>query len=232
MSSQPNQSLIDGLACLQYLASSRKPVGCREMARDLNINHMRSNRLLKTLADIGLAQQDKKKKYFIGPGIHALTAQAIFGSSILKQALPLIKAIPCKGITVALGVLWRGNVTYLFHGKVGEGLDQGIGRIGLIPYYRSTIGMLLLSYEEDEVIKELHKNTESGITEKSLMADINKIRKNNYCIKTHDGSEDIGLAYPIGLPPRIGIAFAGIPGNEDIKVYQSELKNISDKIIL
>ncbi len=80
MSSQPNQSLIDGLSCLQLLASSRKPVGCRELARNLDLNPMRANRLLKTLAEIGLAQQDQKKKYSIGPGIHALTAQALFGS--------------------------------------------------------------------------------------------------------------------------------------------------------
>ncbi|PZU27671.1 MAG: transcriptional regulator, partial [Stenotrophomonas sp.] len=33
---QPNQSLIDGIATLQALASSPEPVGCRELARQLD----------------------------------------------------------------------------------------------------------------------------------------------------------------------------------------------------
>jgi hypothetical protein len=45
----------------------------------LNLNSVRVNRLLKTFADIGLATQNQKKKYSIGPGIHTLTVQILFG---------------------------------------------------------------------------------------------------------------------------------------------------------
>ncbi|MBI1519690.1 IclR family transcriptional regulator, partial [Escherichia coli] len=38
MSSQPNQSLIDGIRCLQYLVSSDRAIGCRELARLMDIN--------------------------------------------------------------------------------------------------------------------------------------------------------------------------------------------------
>ena len=57
MSSQPNKSLIDGLACLQALAMQPEPVACRALARELDLNVMRANRLLRTLADVGLAHQ-------------------------------------------------------------------------------------------------------------------------------------------------------------------------------
>ena len=54
MSSQPNQSLIDGIRCLQYLVSSDRAIGCRELARLMGINTTRANRLLMTMASIGL----------------------------------------------------------------------------------------------------------------------------------------------------------------------------------
>jgi DNA-binding IclR family transcriptional regulator len=231
MSSQPNQSLIDGLACLQLLASARKPSGSREMARNLDLDNTRVNRLLKTLASIGLAQQDSKKKYTIGPGIHALTAQSLFGSSILKQTLPLIQELPYKGVTVALGVLWRGHVTYLYHGEIGENIEKGIGRIGLVPALNSSIGKLLLSYEDDETIEGLRVNSDRHPHKGPLFKEIKMIRKNSYAeIRSEQGG--VSLALPIGEPPVMGLALAGIPAGKSIEPYLDSLKNIRDQILL
>lgn len=228
MSSQPNQSLTDGIACLQFLATSRKPIGCRELARSLALNPMRANRLLRTLAEIGLAQQDQKKKYSVGPGVHALTAQSIFGSAVLKQALPLIKEIKHKGMLVALGVLWRGHVTYLYHGSVDEGLEHGIGRIGLIPCFNSSIGRLLLSYEEDVEIERLRRGSDAKVGKRELMAATRKIRKQGYAVV--EGDTSVGLAVPVGSPAVMGLALAGIPIDNDLEPYIKELKDISERI--
>jgi DNA-binding IclR family transcriptional regulator len=113
MSSQPNQSLIDGIRCLQYLVSSGRAVGCRELARLMGINATRVNRLLMTMAAIGLTQQDAHRRYLPGPGIHALAAQAIRGSALFSQALPLLERHAPKDIVVAMGVLW-GRPGYLY----------------------------------------------------------------------------------------------------------------------
>lgn len=66
MSSQPNQSLIDGIRCLQYLVSSDRAIGCRELARLMDINTTRVNRLLMTMASIGLTMQDEHRRYVPG----------------------------------------------------------------------------------------------------------------------------------------------------------------------
>lgn len=66
MSSQPNQSLIDGIRCLQYLVSSDRAIGCRELARLMDINTTRVNRLLMTMASIGLTMQDEHRRYLPG----------------------------------------------------------------------------------------------------------------------------------------------------------------------
>ena len=231
MSSQPNQSLIDGLSCLQMLASSRKPVGSRELARSLALDNMRANRLLKTLADIGLAQQDSKKKYSIGPGIHALTAQSLYGSRVLKQTLPLIQELPYRGITVALGVLWRGHVTYLYHGEIGESIEKGIGRIGLIPALNSSVGKLLLSFEEDIHIEELRVSSESNHPKVPLFKEIKNIRKNGYAEIRPEGG-GVSLAIPIGEPPVMGLALAGVPADESVEPYLKSLKAIRAQITL
>ena len=91
MSSQPNQSLIDGIRCLQYLVSSDRAIGGRELARQMGMNSTRVNRLLMTMASIGLTVQDEQRRYLPGPGVQALAAQAIRGSSLFAQALPQLE---------------------------------------------------------------------------------------------------------------------------------------------
>ncbi len=230
MSSQPNQSLIDGLSVLQLLAASKEPLGSRETGRLLDLNSVRANRLLKTLADIGLASQNQKKKYSIGPGIHTLTAQALFGSKILNQALPLIKQIKFPKFTVALGVFWNGYVTYLFHGKADEPIENSLGRIGLTSSFNTVMGRLMLSYEEDSKIDHLYKLIEPELSKKEVKQFVKQVRKDNYYIKKTDGSYNI--AVPIGKPAAMGIALAGIPNEEAPQPYLDELTAISQNIIL
>ena len=116
---QPNRSLIDGLACLQALAGTSGAVGCRELGRRLGLETTRVNRLLKTLAALGLAAQGQDRKYRPGPGIHVLAAQALFGSGLLRRAIDPLEDLHRFGLTVALGVLWRDHVAYLYHAEAG-----------------------------------------------------------------------------------------------------------------
>lgn len=234
MTAQPNQSLIDGLSCLQALASEQNTIGCREMARNLGLNNMRANRLLKTLADIGLAQQDEKKRYSIGPGIHALAAQSLFGSGILQQALPLLRELKHTKLTVAIGVLWRDHVTYLLHGKIGENIEDALGRVGLFPATKSSIGMLLLAEKDDVSLEELFKNNYPYFTSKeAFYTQINQIRQNGYSnIQTTGEEAHQSIAVCIGNPSIAGIALTRIPPDCNIKPYIKELHEISRRIKL
>src|SRR5262245_29763060 len=99
---QPNQSLIDGLACLQALASSSEAVGNRELARALGLEPTRVNRLLKTLAHLGLAEQDAQRRYRPGPAIHVLAAQSLFGSKLIRRAIGPLEELHRFGLIVAL----------------------------------------------------------------------------------------------------------------------------------
>jgi DNA-binding IclR family transcriptional regulator len=141
---QPNQSLQCSIDCLLELASADRPVGSREMARRLGEEHTRVNRLLGTLAHLGLAEKTADRKYAPGPGVHLLAAMSLRGSKLLGTALPHVRDLmDHTGERIALGVRWRDHVCYLFHGGPDEPIEAAVAPGNLFPAERSSIGMVL-----------------------------------------------------------------------------------------
>lgn len=210
---QPNQSLIDGIATLQALAVSPEPVGNRELARQLGFNPTRVNRLLKTLAYLGIARQTANRKYTSGPGMHVLAAQSLHASRIMQDALPVLEELRRFGLTIALGVLWRDSVSYLFHAPPGMTTTQGIGRIGLLPATSSGIGMALLAQHEDDHIAEMFADREidgfpGGMAD--LMAAIADVRRLGYARVCVDAVEDRHtVAVPVSHPSFAAVGMSG-----------------------
>lgn len=210
---QPNQSLIDGIVTLQALASAPEPVGCRELARQLGANTTRVNRLLKTLAYMGIVRQTSDRKYTAGPGMHVLAAQSLFASGLVRRSLPVLERLRRFGHTVAMGVLWNDSVSYLFHAPPGIEAAQGLGRIGLLPATTSGIGMVLLSQLHDDEVRELYANRDipmfpDGID--SLLAALARIRSQGYArVHVADDRDHHIVAVPVGNPVYAGIAMSG-----------------------
>ncbi|HEY1141063.1 DNA-binding IclR family transcriptional regulator [Lysobacter sp. OAE881] len=210
---QPNQSLIDGIATLQALASAPEPIGCRELARQLDANPTRVNRLLKTLAYLGIARQTADRKYTAGPGMHVLAAQSLFASGLIRRALPVLEDLRRFGHTVAMGVLWNDSVSYLFHAPPGLEAAKGLGRIGLLPATTSGIGIVLLSQMSDEEVRELYEGVEipmfpAGV--ESLLATLAQTREQGYArVHVADDRDHHIVAIAMGDPVHAGIAMSG-----------------------
>ncbi|MDB5710318.1 MAG: transcriptional regulator [Sphingomonas bacterium] len=210
---QPNQSLIDGIKTLQALATSPEPVGCRELARRLNADPTKINRLLKTLAYLGIARQTANRKYTAGPGMHVLAAQSLFASGLIRRALPELESLRRFGHTVALGVLWGDNVSYLFHAPPGIEASRGLGRIGLLPATTSGIGVVLLSELDDEDVRELYLDKDipmfpGGIEQ--LLTKLAEVRQLGYArVHVADDRDHHVVAISTGDPAHAGIALSG-----------------------
>jgi DNA-binding IclR family transcriptional regulator len=145
MSSQPNHGVLDGLLCLEALAVAGEGVGTRALARQLGLHPVRVNRLLKSLAEKGFARQDADRRYMPGPAFHVLAALATHGSGLLRRALPHLQALAVsQNATVALGVLWRDQVCYLYHGDARTPPAEALGRTQLHPAATSSIGVILM----------------------------------------------------------------------------------------
>jgi DNA-binding IclR family transcriptional regulator len=210
---QPNQSLIDGLSVLQALAVSNEPVGGRALARELGLEPTRVNRLLKTLAYLGMARQTPNRKYLPGPAMHVLSAQSLFGSGLIRRALPVLERLRDTGHVVALGVLWRDHVCYLYHWEKGETAASALGRMNLYPASQSSIGRVLLAWQDEEHVRRLYAEREiplypSGIED--LLKDLRVVREQGFAYAVQRPQPlNSSVAVPLGAPPYAGIAFGG-----------------------
>lgn len=209
---QPNQSLIDGIACLQAVAMHGQPVGMRELARMLDLEPTRVNRLLKTLAHLGFTRQNAKRKYEPGPGMHVLFAQSLLGSGLLGRARPQIEQLQQRGFAVALGVLWRDQVCYLYHAEAGRAFADGLGRMGLYPASRSSIGQVLLADlppGEAEAVYA-HQDIPGFDAPAELAARLGEVRAGGFArVITTPRPLMATLAVPIGSPAEAGLAVFG-----------------------
>ena len=227
MSSQPNQSLIDGIRCLQYLVSSDRAIGCRELARLMGINTTRVNRLLMTMASIGLTMQDEQSRYLPGPGIHALAAQAIRGSSLFSHALPLLERYAPKDVVVALGVLWEDQIIYIYHSTPGTQMSQALAGFRMLPAWQSVIGMSLLAAESDEAL-EARFTPEQW---EQLAPHVAQQREQGLVVWRHDDGE-VAMAKPLGIH-NAAVALAGMwnISNPEIHSRLEQLNELAARLM-
>lgn len=231
---QPNQSLLDGLACLQALTMRTEPIGSREMARLLGLDPTRVNRLLKTLAAVGLAEQDENRKYRPGPGIHALAAQSLFGSGLIRRALGPLESLHRFGFIVALGVLWRDQMCYLYHAEADFPVARGLGRTGLYPAVASGLGMALLAHQPEAEVRRLYaKRTEPPLLdgEGGILEQLDQIRTQGYAlVRSNDKRGHRTLGIPLGQPPYAAIGLSGHIYQRDVPKLVAALRETVEEI--
>lgn len=197
MPAQPNQSLADGVALLGVLCSRDGAIGSRELARVMGWEPTRANRLLGTLRDLGLAEQDAGRRYRPGPGVHLLAAQCLHGSGLLAAAMPVIRELRRPDLGFAVGVLWQGKVCYLLRAMAGRPVEEGMQRSSLHPADQSSIGMVLEAAATGAVL--------------TPTAELAAIRDRGYAIQRNPGATTGSVAVAIPgatpqAPPVAGIA--------------------------
>lgn len=197
---QPNQSLHDGILLLGLLCSNGR-LGTTEAAQALGWEVTRVNRLLGTLRDLGLAEQDRARKYLPGHAIHVLAAQCLRGSGLLSASLAVLKQEDRDGFGVALGVLWQGTVTYLLHVDPGEPVELGVKEYTPYPANQSSIGLVLEAFGAAE-------------TPSNSVASIERTREDGYAIHYDDETRQTGSVAVVipggpGLKPIAGLAWYG-----------------------
>lgn len=230
---QPNESLIDGLAVLQALTVAEGPVGVRELARRLDLEPTRANRLLKTLAHLGLARQGSDRRYAIGPAVHVLAAQTLFASGLFQRAMGPLSALHELGHIVALGVRWRTEVCYLYHAAPGMSAGDAIGRTHLVPATASGIGMALLATLSDGQVAGLygdappHRYASTG----ALIGELEAVRGAGYAVvdyRQRPLARSIGVA--VGDPAYAAIALSGNIGKREIPKLADHLLAAAESI--
>jgi DNA-binding IclR family transcriptional regulator len=232
---QPNQSLIDGLACLQALAAHAQPVGSRELGRMLGLEPTRVNRLLKTLAFVGLAQQNEQRKYLPGPAIHVLAAQSMRGSGLIRRALEPLESLFDLDLQVAMGVLWDDQVCYLYHHSPGESAGEGLGREPLYPAASSGLGQVLLAEWPEERIRELYTDerrlpSQKPVALDELLKQLAKVREQGYALTQTRESSDVRTLGVALKRDNAAIGVAGRFADRDVARIHEQVAEAAGRI--
>lgn len=208
---QPNQSLIDGFRCLQYVVSKDTPVGISQIAEDLDMELTRVHRLLRTLTHIGLVIRTNSRKYKSGPGILVLAALSLHASSFADRVLPVMEALRRKTrLTVALGVLWERYVSYLYHSAGEKSGAQALGAHEVWNASESGLGMAALArLSDDEITKRYeHHPIPAYKNMGSLLRELSRIRREGFArIRTKTGEYTLAISLPNS--PSLAVGFAG-----------------------
>jgi len=202
---QPNQSVERAIACLMELTALGRPVTCKEMAERLGVERTRASRVLGTLAHLGMAERLQDLSYIPGSGIHVLSAMSLRSSGLLRHALPHIQRMQHKwGLSVALGVLWRDQVSFLYHSGGHRAVADSIAGAEPWPVAKSTLGRVLLARKEDDEIRAILGEKLSAQEWDDLMMAMARIRRDGYVL--HEGE---GLSMAISTPATAGLRFMG-----------------------
>ncbi len=237
MSSRPSQvvsGLVDGIEVLRELAVSAEPVAGIELAERTGLSVVRVSRLLTTLAWMGIAHRDRSRKYTIGPGIHTLATLNLGASGTLSRAIRHLEPLLDYPYTVAVGVLWRDMVAYLFHRSPGQSVAEGVSpevaRRIVMPASHSSIGMAMLAQLPNSRIHDLFDNKPTPLPGlyadvDALLEKIEEVRLVGYAslrYPTH-----VSLAKTVGNPPYAAIAISGFESPEDEKKFCHMLDDIA-----
>jgi DNA-binding IclR family transcriptional regulator len=221
---QKVNGLIDGIKVLQELAMAETEVSGKAIAEKLDLNHVRVNRLLKTLDYLGLAHRDNSRRYSIGPAMHVLAAQSMAASGLFAHALPHLQELSKYNKVVALGVLWKDQVCYLYHNNNPGDFSAGLSKIKLYPALDSSIGVALLAeLPEDQAKATLGDKYTVKVTNL-----LNRTRKQGYAALRHN--DHVSLALPIGSPAYAAIAVSTIKNQEEENSFRELLKKAVSEI--
>lgn len=211
---QPNQSIMSGMKCLEEVVSLAEPIGSRELARLLQEEHTKVNRILGTLCHLGYVEKTPSNKYKAGPAIHIMASLTLTSSKLLHCAIEPLKELIETKLTVALGVLWKQKVSYIFHGNHKLPFEKCIGSHDLFPEDKSSIGTIIRVF-----------NKETKLTKED-----SKIIRDGYCYASAYEYE-ISLAVVIGKPKVIaGLALAGKKDNFNHEENLKKLLAAAEKI--
>ncbi len=221
---QKVDGLIDGMAVLQELAADRNPVSGLALARKLNMSPVRVNRLLKTFAYLGYAYQTASRKYAVGPAIHVMAAQTLGASGLLRRAFEYLELLSHEAPTVALGVLWKKQVCYLFHKGQSMKMGAGIGGHSLYDARESSVGMALLAELHNDRIRAIYEGEDTG----PMLEKLDQVRRDGYALLHH--SDHYSLAVTIGQPAYAALAVSGVHSKDEIPALLEKLRHYSDMI--
>ena len=196
---------VDRAVTLMELLSRRGWSGVTEVARELGINKSTAYRLLTTLRDRGLVEQDAAtEKYRLGFGIVQLASTVRVDLDILHCSRPICARLSERtGETVTVAVL-EGDDAVVIHQDIARSSALNVDWTGRhTPLHATAAGKIFLAYMPEEQRSRILSRKQERFTENTLVAPgrlsrhLEQVRKSGYA-RTFEELED-GLN-AVGVP--------------------------------
>lgn len=221
---QPNRSLIEGLEVLFALVQRGESAGVRELARELGMTPTRLQRYVATLAHLGFAAQGEDRRYGPGAGVHVLSAMSLSASGLAGRALEVLPSLNDLGVIVALGMLWRRTVSYVYFSRPGMPVARALGNDTGWPARESVIGLLLLAYAPESVlVSEFEAEAEE------LAPMLAETRARGFARRVN-GKGEVSLAVGVGTPLIAGLAVSGVREDQDEEAILERLHQAAARL--
>lgn len=202
-----NNTLVNGLELLQYLAGSPRPFGVSELAQIMELPKSHIHRLLQTLVANHYVNRDANRQYSIGVGAlrlgHALLRDIPIRNIALPKMMPLAQKLNLH-LTLALPF---GNqaisIAHVMHNGSIKDASVTLGEV--MSPYASASGKLFLAHlptkKRDMVVQQFKfvargPNTHNDPAK--LKQDLIEIAQRGYSTNDlENGHDAMSLAVPI-----------------------------------
>ncbi len=181
------QSVDRAVTVLEFL-SRRGWSGVTEVSRELNIHKSTAYRLLTTLRDRGLVEQDAAtEKYRLGFGLVLLARAVSADLDILRCARPVCERLSERtGETVTIAVL-EGDDAVIIHQSISRASALSVDWTGRhTPLHATAAGKIFLLYMPEDQRRRVMEGPLERFTEKtivdpvSLRDHVSRIRDEGY----------------------------------------------------
>jgi DNA-binding IclR family transcriptional regulator len=183
----PSRTVDKAIAILAEFSVDEPQLGVSELSRRLGLTRSTVHRLLASLRQGGLIDQDPSThKYRLGRMAVDLGNTAIYTDPLLVTALPYLYFLSEQvGETVYLGERRGAEVATVLHVLSPSSREQ-MHWYDRLPLHCSSSGKVLLAYTEESELatllgRDLHRYTEHTITDPAaLREELARIREQGY----------------------------------------------------
>lgn len=202
-----NKTLSKAVSVMKCFTPKELELGGADIAHKLGIPKTTSHRILKTFAEAGLLEQNRRtSKYTISPLLYMLGNLYLLTTDVLKTAEPVLKEMnELSGLDTNLGIFDKGYITVLMR-ILGKSLHRSDVRVGtIVPAHTSSMGKAFLSqlskaeldtfYPKERLLQRTQRTI---ATKRALKLELEEIRKSGVSFTREEGSEGMeGIAWLI-----------------------------------
>jgi IclR family KDG regulon transcriptional repressor len=201
----PTRSVDKAVAVLKQFNLDEPQLGVSELARRLGLTKSTVHRLLASLRQGGLVEQDPhSRKYRLGHALVELGYNVVYSDPLLQVVLPYLQYLADQVGEAAYVAVRDGEAVLTMLQVVSSNLREQIAWTGKLPLHATASGKILLAQMDESELAALlevglARYTESTITDPDeLHMEIEQIRQQGFatCLEEQEAGVN-AIAVPI-----------------------------------